>query len=284
MAVVCMKKPYKRLLMGLLLISFLVSSALLMGQFRDNAGGEEAYSEALALASGSGKTQKSTVSEKTVQKSETETAPAEPVWVPAPVTEEDPWMEEMAKIDLEALRQVNPDVIGWIRIPQSKINYPLLQGEDNDYYLNHAWDHRETSVGSIYLEHRSSADLTDYNTIVYGHNMNDGSMFAGLRNYATMGYWEKHPYVYLTTDDGVLRYEVFSSYKADIDSVTYGLSFQQKETKANFLINALEQTKLDTKIVPEENDRILTLSTCSGAGYTTRWVVHARLKMMLSEA
>lgn len=267
----------------MLLMAFLISTALLGKQFLDNAGGEAAYGSALAIASGNSGQKENAVSEETADISFEETETKGPQWVVAPVTEEDPHMEEMAQIDLAALREVNEDVIGWIRIPDTKIDFPLMQGEDNDYYLNHAWDGRKTSVGSIFLEHRNNPDLTDYNTIVYGHNMNDGSMFAGLKKYDSTFYWEKHPYVYLTTGQGVYRYEVFSSYKADVEGVTYGLSFNQVETRAKFLLNAMEKTRLDTGITPRENDRILTLSTCSGAGYSTRWVVHARLKMMRSE-
>lgn len=260
--------------MLVLLIVFVVSTTLLLRQQLDNAGGSDAYRDALAIASGTGHKAEET----------TEATQPQTTWIPAPIEDDDPNLEKMAEIDLAALREVNEDVVGWICIPDSKINYPLLQGEDNDYYLKHTWDHRSNSVGSIFLEHRNKADLTEFNTIVYGHNMNNGSMFAGLKRYAATGYWEEHPYVYVLTDAGVYRYEVFSSYKANVDSSTYGLSFNQQETKAEFLVNALENSKIDTGIAPELTDRILTLSTCSGAGYTTRWVVHARLRMIEVEA
>lgn len=264
-----------------MLVLFVCSTVMLLRQFSDNAGGEDAYGDALAVAM-------QHVPEESVPLASApeipeETIKKEPVWVPAPIDGEDPELEAMAAMDLAALRETNPDVIGWIRIPGTKVNYPLLQGEDNDYYLKHAWDHRNTSVGSIFLEHRNSADLTDYNTIVYGHNMNDGSMFAGLRKFSAQGYWEKHPYVYILSDAGVYRYEIFASYKAPVDSVTYGLSFHQVETKAAFLLHALENSKIRTEIIPQEHDCILTLSTCSGAGYSNRWVVQARLKMVEAE-
>lgn len=259
----------------MLAVVFVISTALLLCQFGDNAGGEDAYGDALAIASGTGsrEEQEPAITEAT------EPVILETIWVPAAV-EDDPMMEEMAAIDLAALREVNEDVVGWIRIPNTKIDYPMMQGEDNDYYLKHTWDRRRNSVGSIFLEHLSSPDLTDYNTIVYGHNMNDGSMFAGLRRYTTQKYWEEHPYVYMVTDEGVYRYEIFASYKADVESAAYGLSFNQTKTKVNFLQYALEKSKIETQIIPEKNDRILTLSTCSGSGYTTRWVVQARLKMV----
>lgn len=276
-----MDKKLRKALFAALAAVFVFSTVLLLRQFSDNAGGGEAYGDALAVAMQDAAEAKvplapapdtSGVQEETI-----------PVWVPAPVEEDDPELEKLAAIDLAALREVNADVLGWIYIPGSKINYPLLQGEDNDYYLKHAWDHRKTSVGSIFLEQRSSADLMDYNTIVYGHNMNDGSMFAGLRKFSTQGYWEKHPHVYIVTDAGVYRYDIFAAYKAPVDSVTYGLSFRQVETKATFLLHALENSKIQTEIIPEAQDRILTLSTCSGAGYSNRWVVQARLKMVEAE-
>lgn len=272
-----MKRTTKKRILTLLLVVFCGSTFLLLRQAADNAGADSTYEDALAIASGSPGAIRQA---ETQQPEETQPEePAAPVWIPAPV-EDDPYMEELAAISLEALREINPDVIGWIRIPDTRIDYPLMQGTDNDYYLNHTWDNHKNAVGSIFLEYRNSPELTDYNTIVYGHNMNNGSMFAGLRQYSSAKFCQKHPYVYLLTDAGVYRYEVFSSYKAKVDSVAYGLSFQQEQTRADFLIHALENSDEDLGIVPEKNDRILTLSTCSGAGYSTRWVVHARLPMV----
>lgn len=261
----------------MLLAVFAVSTTLLARQFLDNASGEEAYSDALAIAAGSAQAE----TKPTDAPAETQSSV---VWTPAPVEEYDANIEKMEKIDLAALREVNGDVLGWIFIPNTKINYPLLRGEDNEYYLKHAWNRRATSVGSIFLECQNSADLMDYNTILYGHNMNDGSMFAGLKNYSTTGYWQKHPYIYVVTDSGVLRYEVFAAYKAPVDSLTYDLSFDESRSKTDFLTHALENSRIQTEIVPEMMDRILTLSTCSGGSYTNRWVVQARLKMVQVEA
>ncbi len=212
------------------------------------------------------------------------TEPPEPnTWIPAPVEEEDPNMDVIRKVNLTALREVNPDIIGWILVPETRINYPIMYAEDNDYYLNHTWEKEANAVGSIFLECRNSTDLTDYNTIIYGHNRTDGSMFADLRKFSADWNYQRSPYVYIVTDDGVFRYEIFSSYQAPVDSFTYGLSFNEGKTRANFLIQSKEASRVNTDVYPEINDRILTLSTCSGAGYGNRWVVQARLKMMLVE-
>lgn len=268
----------KKKLRLILLAVFLVSTALLARQLMDNAGGGSSYDSALALATAGGSKKAAPVQTEAAQIAE-ETILQ---WVPEEITG-DAHMEALADLDLDALRQVNPDVIGWIRIPDSKVDYPLLQGTDNEYYLKHTWDGKENSVGSIFLEHRSSPELMDFNTIVYGHNMNDGSMFANIRRYSTEWYWERHPYVYVRTDAGVYRYEVFSGYEASVDSITYCLSFNQETTKVEFLRNAIERSSADMGIRPELTDRILTLSTCSGMGYSNRWVVHGRLKMVPGE-
>lgn len=283
-----MKKNTRTLLTLALLLVFLASTAMVLRQFRDKSRGEEAYGEALALASGTEAQQPTPAAAaeneppSTEETAEAATEPPRTVWVPAPV-EDDPVMEEMASIDLAALQEVNEDVLGWIRIPDTRIDYPLLQGEDNEYYLNHTWDHQQYDVGSIFLECMNSPELTDYNTIIYGHNMNNGSMFAGLHMYTTETYRQEHPYVYILTDAGVYRYEIFAAYKADVVSITYGLSFNQQSTMEKFLSHAQESSKIDTGIIPEMQDRILTLSTCSGGDYSTRWVVQARMQMVEAE-
>jgi len=197
--------------------------------------------------------------------------------------EDDPVIEEMNQIDLAALREVNEDVVGWIRIPGTKIDYPVMQGEDNDFYLNHTWEGTRNYVGSIFMEHLNQPGMGDYNTLIYGHNMKNGSMFAALRQYINQSYFEAHPYVYLKIDGGVLRYDIFSSYQADVEGAAYQLSFRQKETRERFLEEVMGNSVIATGIVPGIQDRILTLSTCTSGGYSTRWVVHARLEMVLTE-
>ena len=196
-------------------------------------------------------------------------------WQEAPVLD-DPYMESLREINLTALREVNPDVIGWITIPDTELDYPIMRGEDNQYYLEHTWDRQPNSAGSIFLECQNSADLSDFNTIIYGHRMKDGSMFASLKYYKTEEHRNRHPYVYIVDDNGVHRYEIFAAYEAGIKTYTYCIGFTE-ERKAAFLESCLERSVINTGITPTINDRILTLSTCTGTGYDTRWVVQARL-------
>lgn len=271
-----MKKSVRTLLTALLVLASLFSMFQFLKQQRDKAAGSSIYADALALAS-SGKSEKPTVPAAAVP----ENSPAEPQWVPASLEEEDPHIRLLADLDLESLREVNPDVMGWILIPDTEVNYPIMAGTEDNYYLNHTWDRKSYGVGSIFLEHLCRPDFTDFNTIVYGHNMNDGSMFGSLLQYRQEDYRQAHPYVYIRSDLGVYRYEIFSSYFAKVDSNTYGVQFTSENQKIRFLDHILGESEFHSEIQPETTDRILTLSTCSGRGYSNRWVVHARLKMVL---
>ncbi len=275
-----MQKTTKKALSALMLAVFLVSTALLIRNVFGYGGGSEDYSDAAELARPETPREEAPTRE-TVAVTVPREAPEEPVmvWVPAPLPEEDPKIEKLMETDLASLRQVNEDVLGWLHIPGTKIDYPLLQGEDNDYYLKRTWKGHRNPVGSIFLECRNSPDFTDWHTIIYGHNMSDGSMFGSLHRFKSENYWEKHPYVYVVLDAGVLRYEIFSTYSAKVGSSTYGLSFRQMETREEFLSMALEKSQIDTGIVPELTDQIITLSTCSGNPEYRR-VIHARMPMI----
>lgn len=273
-------KKLKTFLNIILALVFVFSAVMMVLQALDNSGGESEYREAAEIAMGTGTEAAAETTEETTEETTPATKSAgELIWVPEEVSD-DPVLEELKKTDLSALREVNPDVVGWIRVPDTKIDYPVVQGEDNEYYLKHTWQNSENSVGTIFMDYRSSPALTDFNTLIYGHNMRGGSMFASLRSYSQQSYYEEHPYVYLVVDNGVFRFEVFSAYKAELDASAYGLSFQQRETREKFLADAAEKSDIETGIEPGVRDRILTLSTCSGAGYDNRWVVHARLKMV----
>lgn len=197
-----MGRKGKKLLSALLLAVFLVSTGILVLNFRSYGAAEEAYSDAAAIA-------RSTKKPVPPRPETDETEPPvislpaqEPrtAWVPAPVEEDDPVMEALAQTDLEALRQVNPDVVAWIRIPDTKIDYPILQGQDNDFYLDHNWKGEGQIAGSVFLEYTNEPDLTDYNSILYGHNMANGTIFHDLHKLNYPAYRGTIPYVYVATD------------------------------------------------------------------------------------
>ena len=189
----------------------------------------------------------------------------------------DPNLVLLAEADLNELWQVNPDVLGWIIIPETVVSYPLLQGTDNDFYLSHTWQKASSAVGSIFMEYRSNPELTDFNTIIYGHRMRDRSMFGSLGDYKDREHWRAHPSIYLACAEGAYRYDIFAVYEASVTGAVYERSAWDADGREAFIDSCLEQSVIETGIVPAADDRLLTLSTCTGNGYATRWVVQAVL-------
>ncbi len=188
-----------------------------------------------------------------------------------------PLAEALAGIDISVLKQYNPDVIGWIYIPDTIVSYPLLIGVDNQQYLRHTWLGEYSTMGSIFMECNSEPDLSDFNTIVYGHRMRDMSMFAILQYYDQKEYWEAHPSVFLVNDEGVWRYDIYAAYEAGVRAPAYELWVTDPERQAAIIQYGVEHSEIDTGIHPAPGDQILTLSTCPSRGTATRWIVQAVL-------
>ncbi|MDD3346346.1 class B sortase [Oscillibacter sp.] len=256
------------ILIVILAAVFVGSAAMLLCRELDYQKGEETYAEAQSLVELPDFTALETPA--------VESAPAEEGAAGEPYV--DPYADALRSMDFTALREVNGDVLGWILIPGTPISYPLVQGTDNFYYLKHTWKKQSSAVGAIFLESRSSGDLSDFNTVVYGHRMNNGSMFASLKNYKKQSYWASHPCVYLTDDTGSHKYDIFAAYEVSTSGETYQIGFSGQESKQAFLDYCVAQSVIQTGITPTVNDRVVTLSTCTGNGHATRWVVQAVLR------
>ena len=124
-------------------------------------------------------------------------------------------------VDFEALQAVNPDIIGWIYCADTIINYPVLQGEDNDFYLQHSYEKSPLKQGSIFIDVENKDDLSDRNTIIYGHHMKDGSMFSVLHSWRNQEFYEEHPVMWLLTPKQDYKIVLFSGYTASAYSDTY---------------------------------------------------------------
>lgn len=178
-----------------------------------------------------------------------------------------------AQVDIDALVQINPDIVGWIWIPGTEISYPLVYGQDNVQYLTHTYNLERSPAGSIFIDCRNARALTDDNTIVYGHNMKNGSMFGGLKAFADRDYLKEHASVYIYTRDGVRMHQIFSAYKTEVTSKSYTRSFSGAVRFADF-IGSMPAVAAPP---PPDNSPILTLSTCTAGRETERFVVHAAL-------
>ena len=190
----------------------------------------------------------------------------------------DPYADELSNMDFTALRQVNSDILGWIMIPDTNISFPLLQTTDNEYYLKHNWRKGYSIGGAIYIECQNASDFSHFNTIIYGHRMSNGTMFAQLARYEDSSFLEDHPSFYITDDSGTHIYDVFAAYEVSKTGTTYRLELNSEQDRQQYIDYCIEQSVCDTGIVPTVDDKIVTLSTCTAYGEENRWVVQGVLR------
>ena len=188
---------------------------------------------------------------------------------------QDPYLQMFARMDVEALRQVNPEVLGWLWLPNTQISYPLMQGTDNEYYLHNTWKNEPNELGAIFLDYRSAPDFSDFNTLIYGHRMQSDAMFATLRFYAEQAHWESAPLVYVRAGDTVYTFTIFAAYEAPVTQPLYLPALTDAAQIDAVLQYAQEASVLDTGLTPGAEDHILTLVTCTGHGHASRWIVQA---------
>lgn len=203
----------------------------------------------------------------------------EPTVEPIPAPAQEPLEENaqfLLELDVDALRQTNGDVLGWIYIPDSVINYPLMAFGNNETGLHQSWDGSRSSAGSIFLEGKNRRDFSDFNTLIYGHRMRNGSMFGSLKQYQKQDYLDSHALIYIVTDETLRRYQVFAAYEAKVLSDTYRLYFESDEQKEEVLQYYRDSSLVESEWIPTAADHVLTLSTCLESGnYNHRWVVQA---------
>lgn len=184
-------------------------------------------------------------------------------------------------VNYEGLRQINEEIVGWIRIPDTTINYPIMQTDDNEYYLKHTFERKNNIAGSIFLDKRNTSDFSDRNTIIYGHHIKNGKMFADLRHYTDENFYQEHPIIYLNTpEEGNVEYEIFSFYLTgnyrDTYGRTYSYQFANDEEYQAYLDMITAQSQYDTGVPVSIGDNILTLSTCTNRTDDERYIVHAK--------
>ena len=182
-------------------------------------------------------------------------------------------------VDFAALQGVNPDVVGWIYIEAlDGISYPVVQGEDNEEYLHTTYENNYNFAGTIFIDYENSRDFTDCNTLVYGHNMKNGSMFGRLKNFSEdQTTYEKSKYFWIFTPEKDYRYEIISAYTTGVNSDTYTLFKGPGDEFQEYLDTIKGYSEIETDDTELTiTDRIVTLSTCTGND-ATRYVVQGRL-------
>ena len=176
-------------------------------------------------------------------------------------------------VDFEKLWEINPEIYAWIEIPGTSVAYPIVQSaSDNSYYLNHTIEGMAGYPGSIYTEGINSKDFQDFNTMIYGHDMEDGSMFGGLYQFADPDYLKNHETLIIYTPEHKLTYRIFMSLTYDDRHIMGSFDFsenQEREAYLDSIGNTDEEVTADSKIV--------TLSTCIATQPSNRFLVEAVL-------
>lgn len=179
-------------------------------------------------------------------------------------------------IDFAELKGVNEDIVGWLKISALDISYPVVQGTDNDYYLHRTFEGVENFAGCLFVNSGNSADFTDQNTIVYGHNMKNGSMFGKLKKFQEEETFRKSKYFWMFTENFIYQYRIFSAMTVNKVGINYQTFFAESEF-SEFRDQAFANSVVENSDVElSYEDRIVTLSTCTGDD-STRFVVMGRL-------
>lgn len=197
-----------------------------------------------------------------------------PVEPPESVPQEDTPTVETAplSVDFAALLEENSDVVAWIYCADTAVNYPVVQSDDNSYYLRRMLNGKYNIAGTLFMDYRCPADLSCWNTIIYGHNVKNGSMFGILPYYKDPAYYEVHPVWYLLTPDAEYKIELVAGYITPYDSDAYNIP-QTREERDALLAMAKENSTFVTDTVVGEWDRLITLSTCTYEYDDARYVL-----------
>lgn len=183
------------------------------------------------------------------------------------------------KIDFAAAQAANPDVYAWIWIPGTNIDYPILQSESEDdaYYLNHTIEKKEGLPGTIYTEKYNAKDFTSPVTVVYGHNMKNGSMFADLHKFEDKAFFDANPYVYIYLPDRTIKYRIFAATPFDDRYILGNYVFTSQDDFEKYLdelrSNINGNVNMDVNVA--QTTGIITLSTCIADSPNERFLVNA---------
>lgn len=186
-------------------------------------------------------------------------------------------------INFTELWEINTDLYAWIRIPNTMIDYPVAQyqGSDNTYYLSHNMYKESAFAGCIYTEKQNSKNFDDPNTVLYGHNMQNGSMFRALHSFRDETFFNENQYIYIYLPDRTLTYQIFSAYEYDNRHILNSFDFTDKTVFQEYLdyaqnpVSSMMYNKRDLNVTAD--DKIITLSTCLGNIETSRYLVQGVL-------
>ena len=185
------------------------------------------------------------------------------------------------EVDLGAVKAQNPDTVGWIILPDSRINYPIVKSKDNTEYLTTTFEGKTANSGAIFLDMYCESDFSNQNAIVYGHNMKNGSMFRALNNLTDKEYFWRHHIFCIDTGNGFEEYEIISCYETTEEDLTsWHIGFESQDVYAEWLKTIASRCTYDC-VDYDATKKTITLSTCRGqSGGPGRFIVHLQKKQI----
>lgn len=180
-------------------------------------------------------------------------------------------------IDFSSLKKINPDVIAWITANGTVLDYPIVQGKDNDYYLQHLFTGKRNKMGSIFMDYRNHGDFSDKNTIIYGHNMKNGSMFSTITEYKNQDYYNLHPTMTLHTPSGCFEIELFAGTIISGDHESIRSHFKDDLDFQSYIDLLKKESTFECNTTVNASDRIITLCTCSYDFDNARYALFGKL-------
>lgn len=180
-------------------------------------------------------------------------------------------------VDFSELQKAGEDIIGWIYCEGTVINYPVLQGEDNMFYLHHSYDGASSMAGSIFVDSDNLPGFADANTIIYGHHMKDKSMFATLEYWADQEYYEEHPVMWLLTPEQNYKIVLFSGYNTPAVSDTYTIFPDPGKKMDDYLQSCAGKSDFKADVALDKEGHYVLLSTCAYVFDNARYVLHGML-------
>lgn len=180
------------------------------------------------------------------------------------------------EVDFEGLKKQNTDTVAWLKVNGTKIEYPVVKANNNEYYLNHNFQKNINVGGWVFADYKNNFDGTDKNIVIYGHNMKDGSMFGTLKDTLKTDWQntENNLLITLVTEDETNIYKVFSTYRIENEEYYIQTEFGDSSKYIQFLSKIKQRSNKYYNETLNEDDQILTLSSCSGSNY--RIVLHAK--------
>ena len=183
------------------------------------------------------------------------------------------------KSKMNALKKQNSDVIGWITIDNTNIDYPIAYSGDNEYYINHSFDGTYSIAGTIFMDYRDNPNFDDnYNTVIYGHNLMTGKMFSELDKFFTKSFFNDNRYIYIYNDNGMYVYETFCVTKINIAINYTRVFFSNPNEFVEFAYSMKKRSVFKTETDFNSKDKVITLSTCTNAhNKAERYCIMAKL-------